>query len=108
MANCRCPYDNAPVTSARQLRITVIGSPTAVIDIAGTRLVTAPDPGPPGGYRFIRETTGPAVPASVLGNTDIILLSHDRHRSSTELGTSSGAQGKTAVRGTASTESETR
>jgi hypothetical protein len=66
MGNCHCPYDNAPVTPARQLRTAVIGGPTAVIDIAGTRLVIAPGPGPPGGYRFMGETTGPAVPASVL------------------------------------------
>jgi hypothetical protein len=59
MGNYHCPYDNAPVTPARQLRTAVIGGPTAVIDIAGTRLVTAPGPGPPGGYRFMGETTGP-------------------------------------------------
>ena len=109
MGKCHCPYDNAPVTPARQpFGIAVIGGPTAVIDIARTRLVTALGLDPPGGYRFIRETTGPAVPASVLANTDIILLSHGRHRSFTELGTSSGAHGKSAVRETAPTESETR
>ena len=109
MGNCHCPTGNAPVTPARQpFGIAVIGGPTVVIDIAGTRLVTDPGLDPPGDYGFIRKTTGPAVPASVLANTDIILLRHDRHRSSTELGTSSGAHGKTAVRGTAPTESETR
>lgn len=92
MAKCHCPYDNAPVTPAGQpFGTAVIGGPTVVIDIAGTRIVTDPGLDPPGDYGFIRETTGPTVPASVLGNTDIILLSHDRHRSFTELGTSSGA-----------------
>jgi hypothetical protein len=109
MGKCHCPYGNDLVTPTGQpFGIAVIGGPTAVIDIAGTRLVTDPGLGPPGGYGFIRETTGPAVPARVLGNTDIVLLSHGRHRSSTELRTSSGAHGKTAVRGTALTESETR
>ena len=104
-----CPDDNAPVTPAGQpFGNAVIGGPTVVIDIAGTRIVTDPGLDRPGDDGFIRETTGPTVPASVLENTDIILLSHDRHRSFTELGTSSGAHGKTAVRGTAPTESETR
>jgi len=112
MWNCRCPDDNAPLTPVTPARrpsgIAVIGGPAAVTGIAGTRLVTDPGPGPPGDHGIIRKTTGPAVPASVPGNTDIVLLSHDRHRSSTEPGTSSGAHGKTAVRGTAPTESETR
>jgi len=112
MWNCRCPDDSAPltpVTPARQpFGIAVIGGPTVVTGIAGTRLVTDPGPGPQGDHGFIRKTTGPAVPASAPENTDIVLLSHDRHRSSTELGTYSGAHGKTAVRGTAPTESETR
>ena len=57
MAKCHCPYDNAPVTPARQpFGIAIIGGPTAVIDIARTRLVTALGLDPPGGYRFIRET----------------------------------------------------
>ena len=106
MGNCHCPTDNAPVTPAGQpFDIAVIGGPTVVIDIASTRLVTDPGPGPPGDYGVIRETTGSAVPASALGNTGIIPA---QPRPSPELGTSSGAHGKTAVRGTAPTESETR
>jgi hypothetical protein len=109
VGNCYCLTYNVPVTPAWQpFGIAVIGGPAVVIDIAGTRLVTDPGLGPPGDCGFIRKTTGPAVPASVLGNTGIVLLSHDCHRSFTELGTSSGADGKTAVRGTAPTESETR
>ena len=109
MPNCHCPDDNALVTPARQPSGTAVtGGPAVVTDIAGTRLITGPGPGPPGDYGFIRETTGPAVPASVPGNTGIVLPSRDRHRSSTELGTSSGAHGTTAVRGTAPTESEIR
>ena len=99
MGNCHCRTENPPVTPARRpFGIAVIGCPTVVIDIAGTgssptrvstrRAATGPS----------RKTTGPAVPASVLANPDIVLLSHDRHRSSTELGTSSGAHGRTAVR----------
>jgi len=109
MQNRHCPTDYAPVTPARQPSgIAVIGGPAVVPGIVGTRLVTGPGPGPPGGHGFIRKTTGPAVPASVSGNTGIVLLSRDRHRSSAEPGTFSGAHGKTAVRGTAPTESETR
>ena len=109
MGNCYCLTYNVPVTPAWQpFGIAVIGGPAVVIDIAGTRLVTDPGLGPPGDCGFIRKTTGPAVPASVLGNTGIVLLSHDCHRSFTELGTSCGADGKTAVRGTAPTESESR
>ena len=109
MGNCHCPTDNAPVTRARQpFGTAVIGGPTVVIDIAGTRLVTDPGPGPLGDYGFTRETTGPAVPASVLGNTGIIPAQPRPLPKFTELGTSSGAHRKTAVRGTALTESETR
>ena len=69
MGNCHDPSDNAPVTPARQpFGTAVTGGPTAVIDVAGTRLGTDPGPGPPGDYRFTRDTTGPAVPASVLAN----------------------------------------
>ena len=99
MPRSRRPGSRAPRSSAAQ-------PPSSTSPAPGSSPPLGP--GPPGGYRFIRETTGPAVPASALGNNDIILLSHDRHRSSTELGTFSGAQGKTAVRGTAPTESETR
>jgi hypothetical protein len=112
MWNCRCPDDNAPLTSVTPARRpfgnAVIGGPTAVTDIAGTRLVTDPALDPPGDDGYIRKTIRDAVSAFVLWNTDIILLSHGRNRSFTELGTSSVAHGKTAVRGTAPTESEIR
>jgi hypothetical protein len=112
MWNCRCPDDNAPLTSVTPARRpfgnAVIGGPTAVTDIAGTRLVTDPALDPPGDDGYIRKAIRDAVSAFVLWNTDIILLSHGRNRSFTELGTSSVAHGKTAVRGTAPTESEIR
>jgi len=109
MGNRRCPTGNALVAPARQpFGIAAAGGPAAVTGIAGTRLVTDPGLGPPGNYGIIRNSTGPGVPAPIPGNTDIVLPSHDRHRSSTELRTPPGAHGKTAVRGTAPTESETR
>src|SRR3954453_19599216 len=67
------------------LRITHIGGPTVLPEVAGRRLLTDPTFDPPGGkYRFgwgtgSRKLTGPAIPASELGTIDAVLLSHDHH-----------------------------
>jgi L-ascorbate metabolism protein UlaG (beta-lactamase superfamily) len=68
-----------------ELRLTHIGGPTVLIEVAGWRLLTDPTFDPPGGsYRFgwgtgSRKLTGPAVAASELGPLDAVLLSHDHH-----------------------------
>ncbi|MGD0436332.1 MAG: MBL fold metallo-hydrolase [Bryobacteraceae bacterium] len=64
------------------LRITYIGGPTALLELAGLRLLTDPTFDPPGEYTMgpvtLRKTSGPAVPAESV-NFDVVLLSHDHH-----------------------------
>jgi L-ascorbate metabolism protein UlaG (beta-lactamase superfamily) len=66
------------------LKMTYIGRPTALIEIAGLRLLTDPTFDPagseykPGAYT-LRKTQGPALTVESLGNIDIVLLSHDHH-----------------------------
>ena len=59
--------------------IAVVGGPTAVIDIVGTRIVTDPTFDPPTDYGYLRKLAGPAIGAQALGQVDIVLLSHDLH-----------------------------
>jgi L-ascorbate metabolism protein UlaG (beta-lactamase superfamily) len=67
------------------VRLTHIGGPTVLIQVAGWRLLTDPTFDPPGRkYNFGWGTssvklTGPAVAASDLGPIDAVLLTHDQH-----------------------------
>jgi L-ascorbate metabolism protein UlaG (beta-lactamase superfamily) len=67
------------------MRLTHIGGPTVLIQVAGWRLLTDPTFDPPGGkYEFGWGTgsvklAGPAVSADDLGPLDAILLTHDHH-----------------------------
>jgi L-ascorbate metabolism protein UlaG (beta-lactamase superfamily) len=67
------------------VRITHIGGPTALIEVAGWRILTDPTFDPPGRrYAFgwgtsSRKTTGPAVAPGDVGDVDAVLLSHDHH-----------------------------
>lgn len=66
-----------------QLRITLIGGPTALIEIDGFRLLTDPTFDPPGDYELphvkLTKTAGPALAAGEIGPIDAVLLSHDQH-----------------------------
>jgi L-ascorbate metabolism protein UlaG (beta-lactamase superfamily) len=68
-----------------ELRITHIGGPTTLIEVAGWRILTDPTFDAPGRtYSFgwgtaSRKLTGPAVPAASLGDVDVVLLTHDHH-----------------------------
>ncbi len=66
------------------LKVTYIGGPTALIELAGLRVLTDPTFDPAGSeYRtpayVLRKTQGPAVSASNIGVPDVVLLSHDHH-----------------------------
>ena len=67
------------------MRLTHIGGPTVLIQVAGWRLLTDPTFDPPGQkYKFGWGTgsvklVGPAIAASDLGPIDAILLTHDHH-----------------------------
>jgi L-ascorbate metabolism protein UlaG (beta-lactamase superfamily) len=65
------------------LSITLIGGPTALIEIDGFRLLTDPTFDAPGAYQLphvrLEKLTGPAIEASAIGEIDAVLLSHDQH-----------------------------
>jgi L-ascorbate metabolism protein UlaG (beta-lactamase superfamily) len=65
------------------LRITLIGGPTALIEIDGFRLLTDPTFDAPGSYQLphvkLEKLTGPALSADTIGEIDAVLLSHDQH-----------------------------
>ena len=65
------------------LTITLIGGPTALIEIDGFRLLTDPTFDDPGAYQLphvkLEKLTGPAMSATRVGAIDAVLLSHDQH-----------------------------
>ncbi|MGH6739550.1 MAG: MBL fold metallo-hydrolase, partial [Bradyrhizobium sp.] len=66
------------------LRITLIGGPTALIEIDGFRLLTDPTFDAPGtAYQLphvkLEKLIGPALSAEAIGKVDAVLLSHDQH-----------------------------
>ncbi|MEU9119837.1 MBL fold metallo-hydrolase [Streptomyces sp. NPDC048506] len=60
-----------------------VGGPTALLEVAGVRLLTDPTFDPPGdhpvGERKLVKTAGPALTAAEAGPVDAVLLSHDHH-----------------------------
>src|ERR1700744_5272157 len=65
------------------LRLTLIGGPTVLIEYGGLRLLTDPTFDPPGLYREVpvrfEKTSGPALSVEEIGPLDAVLLSHDQH-----------------------------
>src|SRR3954454_11920252 len=65
------------------LSITLIGGPTALIEIDGFRLLTDPTFDGPGAYQLphvkLEKLSAPAVSADAIGEVDPVLLSHDQH-----------------------------
>jgi L-ascorbate metabolism protein UlaG (beta-lactamase superfamily) len=63
--------------------ITLIGGPTALIEIDGFRLLTDPTFDEPGAYQLphvkLEKLVGPARSAHDIGEVDAVLLSHDQH-----------------------------
>jgi L-ascorbate metabolism protein UlaG (beta-lactamase superfamily) len=63
--------------------ITLIGGPTALIEIDGFRLLTDPTFDAPGDYQLphvkLEKLVGPALSADEIGEVDAVLLSHDQH-----------------------------
>jgi L-ascorbate metabolism protein UlaG (beta-lactamase superfamily) len=66
------------------LRVTYVGGPTALVELAGLRFLTDPtlDAGgtdyPTAAYT-LHKTQSPAVAPDALGQIDAVLLSHDHH-----------------------------
>src|SRR5947209_8314 len=65
------------------ISITLIGGPTALIEIDGFRLLTDPTFDAPGAYQLphvkLEKTIGPAMKPDAIGPVDAVLLSHDQH-----------------------------
>jgi L-ascorbate metabolism protein UlaG (beta-lactamase superfamily) len=65
------------------LRITLIGGPTALIEIDGFRLLTDPTFDKPRTYQLphvkLEKLSGPALEVDAIGEVDAVLLSHDQH-----------------------------
>jgi L-ascorbate metabolism protein UlaG (beta-lactamase superfamily) len=65
------------------LSITLIGGPTALIEVDGFRLLTGPTFDGPGAYQLphvkLEKLSSPAVSADAVGPVDAVLLSHDQH-----------------------------
>ncbi|MEV6981544.1 MBL fold metallo-hydrolase [Sphaerisporangium sp. NPDC051017] len=63
--------------------ITVIGGPTALLELGGLRILTDPTFDPPGdhpvGPLTLTKTIGPALSSADIGRVDLVLLSHDQH-----------------------------
>ncbi|MEW2286810.1 MBL fold metallo-hydrolase [Streptomyces sp. NPDC047841] len=65
--------------SRQECAVTVLGGPTAVIDIGGLRIVSDPtfdDAGPQG---YLTKTAGPAAGEDAVGPVDAVLVSHEAH-----------------------------
>ncbi len=82
------------------LKITLVGGPTALIEISGFRFLTDPTFDEPGEYELphvvLTKTSRPALRPDQLGSVDAVLLSHDQH--SDNLDTSGRAFLKQALR----------
>jgi L-ascorbate metabolism protein UlaG (beta-lactamase superfamily) len=65
------------------ITITLIGGPTALIELDGFRLLTDPTFDAPGAYQLphvkLEKLAGPALAASEIGDVDAVLLSRDQH-----------------------------
>lgn len=65
------------------LKLTLVGGPTVLIEFGELRLLTDPTFDPPGLYREkpvrFEKTSGPAVAVEEIGKLDAVLLSHDQH-----------------------------
>ncbi|MFF3442645.1 MBL fold metallo-hydrolase [Streptosporangium sp. NPDC002721] len=63
--------------------VTVIGGPTALLELGGLRILTDPTFDPPGDYPAgpltLTKTAGPALSPADVGRVDLVLLSHDQH-----------------------------
>jgi L-ascorbate metabolism protein UlaG (beta-lactamase superfamily) len=63
----------------QECAITILGGPTAVIDLGGLRIVSDPTFDDAGPHGYLTKTAGPAVAEDALGAIDLVLVSHDGH-----------------------------
>ena len=65
--------------SRQECAITVLGGPTAVIDIGGLRIVSDPTFDEAGPHGYLTKTAGPAADEEGVGPVDLVLVSHEAH-----------------------------
>lgn len=70
--------------SGPPVRLTYIGGPTLLLEVAGLRLLTDPTFDPAGaeirnGAYVLHKNAGPALAPADVGPVDLVLLSHDHH-----------------------------
>lgn len=76
---------NVRTKPLKDVRVTHIGGPTALLEVAGWRILTDPTFDPPGRrYSFgwgtsSRKRTGPALDPHDVGPIDAVLLTHEHH-----------------------------
>ena len=65
------------------VKLTLIGGPTLLMELAGARFLTDPTFDAPGRYEstgiVLEKQRGPAISAEAVGAVDAVLLSHDQH-----------------------------
>src|ERR1700722_8185996 len=79
-------YEGTRAMSVSNITLTLIGGPTALVELGDFRLLTDPTFDPPGTYHPYKtkpvqfdKTSGPALSVEQLGVLDAVLLSHDHH-----------------------------
>ncbi|GHB85824.1 hypothetical protein GCM10010347_65990 [Streptomyces cirratus] len=70
---------NTTVLARQECAITVLGGPTAVLDLGGLRIVSDPTFDEPGPHGYLTKTAGPAADEDAVGPVDLVLISHDGH-----------------------------
>lgn len=65
--------------SRQDCAVTVLGGPTAVIDIGGLRIVSDPTFDAAGPQGYLTKTAGPAADEDAVGPVDLVLVSHEAH-----------------------------
>lgn len=65
--------------SRQECAVTVLGGPTAVIDIGGLRIVSDPTFDEAGPHGYLTKTAGPAADEDAVGPVELVLVSHDTH-----------------------------
>ena len=75
-------------SSVRTVRIRPVGGSTAIIELAGLRLITDPTVDAPAdpANGLPRRTTPPALDSVALGRLDVALVSHDQHPDNLDAG----------------------
>ncbi|NEB02905.1 MBL fold metallo-hydrolase, partial [Streptomyces sp. SID13726] len=63
----------------QECAVTVLGGPTAVIDVGGLRIVSDPTFDAPGPQGYLTKTAGPAADEQAVGPVDLVLVSHEAH-----------------------------